>query len=178
VLGTTRSPVKLASCDRGIAIVEFALFLPILMLLFMGAIASFDGIRASRQVIATTDTVADLISRRTNMDDSARDAMFEVTEALLGRFTTEDTMSVSISSIFNDGDELKVLWSEANANTSPIDDEDISGLLLPTIPDGESVVIVSVSTEYAPILVNKAFDRVEFDNTVFVRPRFVPIIPY
>lgn len=178
MLQRPRSLVKPACCDRGVAMVEFALFLPFLLLLFMGAMASFDGIRAGRQVRATADIVADLISRRTDMDDSTRDRMFEAAETLLGRFTSDGAVSMSMASIVNDDGDLSVLWSEANANASPLIDEDISSLPLPTIPDGESVVIFSLATQYVPFLAERVFDQFTFDNTVFIRPRFIPVISY
>lgn len=178
MLRTVKPSITSACCERGIAIVEFALFLPIIILIFMGAIASFDGIRASRQVLTTADTVGDLISRRSEMDDAARDAMFEIAKALLGSFTTDETVGVTMTSIFNDDGELKVHWSEAKGNATPLIDEDIPELTLPTIPEGESVVVVSVVTQYIALLINQAFDRIEFSDTVFIRPRFVPRIAY
>lgn len=178
MLRGTRLSIKLACSERGIAAIEFALILPVIVVIFLGTIASFDGIRASRQVLTAADTVGDLISRRAEMDDSARDDMFEVAEAMLGDFTSENALSMTMSSVFNDDGELKVLWSEPKGGATPLIDEEISTLTLPTIPEGDSVVIVRVVTQYTPMLINKAFDRIEFSDTVFVRPRFVPQIPY
>lgn len=178
MLRVTRLSIKLVCSERGIAAVEFALILPVIVFIFLGTIASFDGIRASRQVLTAADTVGDLISRRAEMDDSARDDMFEVAEAMLGDFTSESALSMTMSSVFNDNGELKVLWSEQKGGATPLVDEAIPTLTLPTIPEGDSVVIVRVLTQYTPMLINKAFNRIEFSDTVFVRPRFVPQIPY
>ena len=169
---------QLLPCTSGIAMVEFALFVPIMMMIFFGSIAAFDAYRASQRVTLTADTIADLISRRVAMDDQARDLLFTTATALLGRFSNASVVSLTMTNIINDDGDIEILWSEAKGNGTAIIEDDLLDLDLPTIPDGESVVLVNVATEYAPLLISSVFDRSEFSNSRILRPRFSAHIDY
>jgi len=166
-------------CRRGIAAVEFALIVPFIATLYLGSIAAFDAIRAERQVNLAADTLADLISReRDEANDGFRDDMFSTAAALLGRFTNAGTLGIVMTSVINDDGNITVAWSESNGGALNLEDRDLIELSLPTIPEDESVILVTVSTRYAPILVDTIFNMINYSDTVIARPRFLAQIPY
>jgi len=169
---------RLLECANGIAMVEFALFVPIMIAILFGSITAFDAYRAGQRVTLTADTIADLISRRVAMDDQARDLLFTTATALLGRFSDANAISLTMTNIVNDDGEIEVLWSEAKGKGEEIDEDDLIKIALPTIPDGESIILVSVTTQYSPLLISSIFDRSEFSNSIILRPRFTAYIEY
>lgn len=169
----------ISACQRGIAMVEFAYVMPIIVLIYMGSITAFDAIRADRQVGFTADSIADLISRETTINDEFRDNLFQAATTLMGRFASAGTLGVTMTAIGNDDGDLTVLWSEANANAPVLADDDLETLTqLPTIPENESIILIRVATQYAPLLIDKASPPIDFSETVIARPRFVPQIVY
>jgi Flp pilus assembly protein TadG len=55
----TQSPGALARDTRGVSAVEFALLLPLMIALYLGAVELSQGIAADRKVTLTTRTIAD-----------------------------------------------------------------------------------------------------------------------
>lgn len=166
---------KLKKNQHGVAAVEFALILPALVALLFGSVGTFDFFRADRAVSHAANTVVDLVARQETMDDATRDSVFATGRALLAGYATDATYAISIASIALDADDnLIVEWSEANANSSPITDGELSGLSLPDIPMSESIIFVRLENNYAPIFGT----GLEFNRETVRRPRFVAKIAY
>ena len=56
--------------ERGVSAVEFALLLPLMLALYLGAVELSQGIAADRKVTLTSRTVADLVSQVTNINNA------------------------------------------------------------------------------------------------------------
>ena len=54
---------RLAGDERGVSAVEFAMLLPLMLTLYLGAVEISQGIGADRKVTLTARTVADLVSQ-------------------------------------------------------------------------------------------------------------------
>ncbi|NDU79348.1 pilus assembly protein, partial [Actinomadura sp. DSM 109109] len=59
--------------ERGIALVEFALSVPLLLLMFIGSYQLTDAISAYRKVTTATRAIADLSSQYTTVSNSDLD---------------------------------------------------------------------------------------------------------
>ena len=53
---------RLIGDERGVSAVEFALLLPLMLTLYLGAVEVSQGIRADRKVTLTARTIVDLVS--------------------------------------------------------------------------------------------------------------------
>ena len=159
---------------RGVAAVEAAFVIPVLVILLFGSVGAFDLFRADRSISHSANTVVDLASRMEVMNDQNRDALFATGQALLGKFSSNSDYAISLASILNDGTQLTVVWSEANANGAEIVDGELASLDLPDIPENESVIFVRVENNYAPIFGS----GLDFDRESSRRPRFVAQIAY
>ena len=56
--------------ERGVSAVEFAMLLPLMLSLYLGAVEISQGISADRKVTLTTRTVADLVSQVSSINNS------------------------------------------------------------------------------------------------------------
>lgn len=159
----------------GMAALEFAFILPLLLILLLGAVGTFDLYKADRATSLAANTVIDLTARQAVMDDTIRDTLFAAGQGLVGRYASGSGFAITIASIIQDPvDGLKVVWSESNGSGSDITDTDISSLDLPAIPNNESIVYIRLSTDYAPMFGS----GLTFEREAVRRPRYVASIAY
>jgi Flp pilus assembly protein TadG len=98
--------------DGGIAAVEFALILPLLMTLYLGTVEAANLYSADRKVATVASTMADLVARvKNDLPQSDLDDYYEAAESIMQPYTT-DGLSVVVSLLQLDEDGLAtVTWS-------------------------------------------------------------------
>ena len=172
----------------GTPVIEFALVAPVFLLLFLAGFTAFDATRGVRQISLASSTLSDLATRVLTMNNASRDAMFLSAESILGKYALNANVSVTITSVVNvlgdDSDDLSVAWSVSKVPGEELNINDFSGVNLPTIVDGESVIYVTVAADYDPIIDvfpgmgPGAFSSVRVERTAVRRPRFVKEVLY
>lgn len=115
--------VRGAALDRsGVAAVEFAFILPLLLLLYVGTNTLMQSISAARAVTVLSRTLADLVSQQppnTNLTDSVTADIFNAATAVLAPFpTTSLKMTISnvefvanVASTASNGYDAKTRWT-------------------------------------------------------------------
>lgn len=73
MIGIARRWRTLSRDTRGLALIEFALVLPILLILYLGSVQLQDGIACNRKVTIATRATADLIAQNATGTTSARE---------------------------------------------------------------------------------------------------------
>ena len=120
VAGRNRLPrfwMQMAADTRGIAAVEFALILPLMILMFFGLIDISMGVAADRKVTIIAQSMADLASRYTKVTNTDFTNFFTIGDAILTPYATGN-LTARISQIYidpNDGGKGKVQWSNGDA---------------------------------------------------------------
>jgi len=106
---------RLSRDTRGVAAVEFALILPLLLLLYIGSVEASLLYITDRGVATIASTVADLVARaKTTVNKSDLDDYFLAATNVLKPGATDDlTQVVSLISIDEDG-VATVVWSAAS----------------------------------------------------------------
>ena len=172
---------------RGVAAMQFAMVLPPLVIVFIGTFGAFDSYRSVQQASFTASTLADLSTRLIEMNDEQSELMFDTGEALLSGWQQDGSYSISISSIVFDPDAntsegdppIQVAWSQARPASQIVETGDLANYRVPTLSDGESVILVEIKGTYRPTLNGfglPAYYTVE--RTSMRRPRFVNEVPY
>jgi len=168
----------------GVAAVEFALCLPVFVLFYLSSFSVVDYIRSIRQVTNSMNTIAELSSRRIDLSDSERDALFSTAEALLGTSRIGIELEISITSVVNAADEAdeieyEVSWSEGTSSSVEVSTGELSAFTLPDLERHESVILVVVNAQITPAIV--AFElpsTIEVDRYAVRKPRFVSEVQY
>lgn len=103
---------KFARQTRAVAAVEFAIVLPLMLVLYIGAVEVSTLITADRRVTTIAGTVGDLVSRRNaSIDTALLDDYFAAAEAIVAPFTTTGlTQVVTCVRVAADG-RATVVWS-------------------------------------------------------------------
>lgn len=139
----------------GVAAVEFAMILPVMLLLFLGMSEVTQGVNINRKVTILSRTVADITSRSSEGINNAQ--MEEIFNAALSVMAPYDisrvTMRVSSVGVFDDGGGAvgRVCWS---------DGRDIAPLGLNSAVDipagfaipGTSFILAEVGNVYTPMI--------------------------
>lgn len=97
--------------ERGVATVEFALMLPLLLLAFVGANYLAEIVIVQNKVARAASSLARLAAMDTAIDDARWSTYRSMTTMILEPI--EGTATVTLSSVGNAGDGLRVRWSDS-----------------------------------------------------------------
>lgn len=169
--------------EDGVSVIEFALIFPVLLAGFIGTVGVFDAMRASRLMTQAATTVVDLVTRQTEMDDETFDQLIMTAEAIVGTYAINSDFEVVMTSVINpldpeDADDLEVSWSESTNDDLALETEDLAALNLPSLAEGDTLVMVSVSAGYTPTYATGYIQPIDMRYTAIRRPRFVQQLTY
>jgi Flp pilus assembly protein TadG len=168
----SRSAARLlATQSGGIAAVEFAIILPLMLLLYLGSFEIAEAVALKRQVALTASTVANIvtqyatISKTTEMPD-----ILDASSAVLTPYPVSNAVvTVSLISIDGNGNAT-VAWSQAlngggrkvgQTVTLPV------GLDVPNT----SVVLGETTYAYAPLMDFIHIGTLDLYSSVYMSPR-------
>ncbi len=100
-IGPLRTALRLGRDKRGVAAVEFALILPLMLLLYVGSSEVTQGVLASRKMSILSRSLADLAAQQPNataMTDAKMTIIFGAATAIMSPFSTTSLQMV-ISSV-------------------------------------------------------------------------------
>jgi hypothetical protein len=180
----TRRLACFARDARGALSVEAALISPFLLGLFAVSFVWFDAFRTKNEVVKSTYTVADMISRQqASLPEEAFDGLAFAFDYMIKSGASKRLRFTSMVCKADCDDpvarELEMCWSWASGNFSPHDTTTVKGLheAIPLMTLGDTVVVTEGAVDYHPI-----FDRwlgdIVLRNTIVTRPRFAPEIAY
>ncbi len=168
---------RLIRCQRGVAAVEFALVLPVLIVLLLGATELTRGLTYDRKVTQAGYTVGDLVAQSDSVSASDVTDIYAAAEAIMQPYPATGLNVVIASVVFDEDANASVAWSCTNGSgawatggTPPI-----------TIPDGlklanTSLIITVSSYSYRPTFDAVIPNTIEMGETFFLRPRLVESI--
>lgn len=169
---------RLAACRRGIAAVEFALVLPILLLLLLGTTELTRALTYDRKVTQVASTVADLAAQASTLSSGEVSDIFKASEAIMQPYPSADLGIVISSVVFDNDGNATVDWSCQHNSTAWSDGTQPPITIPPAIALKNTSVIVAVSDfTYQPVFNSVIAENIELAETFFLRPRLVIKIP-
>jgi Flp pilus assembly protein TadG len=107
---------KLRSDTSGLAAVEFALIIPLMLMMFFGMIDVSSGFAVDRKVSAIAQTLSDLTSRYTVVQETDITNFFTIADAMLTPYDST-ILQATISQVYMDpaSKTAKVVWSRGDA---------------------------------------------------------------
>jgi Flp pilus assembly protein TadG len=116
--GSRRRAARLQSDERGVSAVEFALLLPLMLTLYLGAVEISQAISADRKVTLTSRTMADLVSQVSSIDSGGLGDVFNASTSVMAPFTTTP-LKVTVTSVSIDANnKATVAWSCTRGGTA------------------------------------------------------------
>ncbi len=140
-----------ANC-KGLALVEFALVAPLLIVLYLGTIEGTSAVRAYMKVNAATQAYADLIANQPSITKSSL-AHYCSSVKLVMTPLDATTLSIASASVTNTNGAIAQDWHDTGQCGSGVGS--IAGLTLAaglTPYKGDSAIVVSASYTYSSII--------------------------
>src|ERR1700712_507745 len=98
-LSARRSALALIGDSRGIAATEFAVIVPIMLVMFFGVVEFSSGVAVDRKVTLVARTLSDLTSQSTTVADTDMTNFFTASTAIMTPYSSTPTKS-TISELF------------------------------------------------------------------------------
>ncbi|KQM36574.1 TadE/TadG family type IV pilus assembly protein [Sphingomonas sp. Leaf10] len=118
---TRSQPTGMMADNRGTALIEFAIALPVLLLLFLGGYQLSDAITARRKVTIMTRAVGDMTSQYRALTTNELDGLMNGSTQILAPYATAPArLRVTQITIESSGDVFRIDWSRGrNASALP-----------------------------------------------------------
>lgn len=156
---------------RGLAAVEFAMILPIMLTLYFGTLETADALTASRRVANVAETAADLVAQETTVSSADLNDVFAASTAILTPFDTAP-IKITISSVVASSSNVTtVAWSSAygGATARTVN----SSITLPTglTTANSSIIMAEVTYSYVSPIAHFIVGPITMTETAYLRPR-------
>ncbi|MBY0564186.1 MAG: pilus assembly protein [Hyphomonadaceae bacterium] len=167
---------RFARARGGLAALEFAILLPMMVFLLFGAVELIDVLGANRRVENTASSLADVVSRDTEVTDDEVDGLW----AALGLLMTPDnpaTLNIRITSVsVENATTARVVWSEGR-NMAPRPANSTVTLPNGIMRPGTSIIMAEAEYLYTWPLGLVMSGTMTLEHTVYRRSRLIDPIP-
>jgi Flp pilus assembly protein TadG len=178
---------RLIGDRRGVAAIEFALVVPLLLSMYFVTMEVSQAIEANKKVSRVGSMVADLVTQQQTITKSELDAIMTIGDSLLQPYNrSKPTIVITAIQITTDNPpKVLVYWSRKLLNGTAGPDA-VKGTAT-TVPAalktaGSFLVRVQSDLEYKPVIawaaadkpalgLAAAFDNISMGETYFLRPR-------
>lgn len=189
---------RFASDSEGIAAVEFAMILPLMMLIYMGVLELSQGYQASRKTALVARSIADVVSQASATISSTDMANFRKTANWImapfnispGQlrvtissvlFTSSTTPSKAMVdwSVSYEGSTLRRLCGAALTQVASTVTPALNNMPSGLVSAGSTIIVADIAYDYKPLLAGGNFQSfgggaisaITLKQTAFMRPR-------
>lgn len=168
--GMRRLLSSFAGNTRGLAAVEFALLIPVMLIIYFGTTEITNALTASRRVTAVAQTAADLVAQVASVSTSDLTDIYSASTAILSPFSASSVKITITSVVANASNQPKVDWSSTYNGTARTSGSNV------TLPSGltsanTSVVMVEVTYSYTSPIGTFITGPISMSETAYLRPR-------
>lgn len=161
---------KFASAGSGIAATEFALLVPIMLVLFVGVSEVGQAIAISRKVTLTARTVTDLVTQYTALSTTDMSALLGAGAQIIAPYSSTN-LNVIVSEITTDSkNNATITWSAALTGSGYATGTKVtlpSGLKQPNI----SLIWGHAQYKFTPILGYNIIGTTNLSDQIYLNPR-------
>jgi Flp pilus assembly protein TadG len=161
---------RLIGDERGVSAVEFALLLPLMLTLYLGAVEVSQGIGADRKVTVTARTICDLVSQVKTIGNTDMTNALNAASSVMAPFPITN-LKVTVSSIKIDANgQATVDWSDTLNGTARAKGSTV------TLPAALNVansylVFSEVQYSYKPVVGYVVSGTLTLKDQIYMRPR-------
>lgn len=174
-----RAARRLRADSQGLAAVEFALVLPILLTLWIGGVEVTQALSVDRRVNNIASMIGDLTSREKCVSDTNINDMFVLADEAMFPYSATP-LSVRLTAIWIDENRNVTLdWSYAHgtkAKRTSLPDNFLPNLIKDQTDDEEraastQIIVAESYYSFEPALGYQITGEIEFEQTLYFTPR-------
>lgn len=161
---------RLRTDQRGVSAVEFAMLLPLMLSLYLGAVEISQGIGADRKVTLTARTVADLVSQVSSINNSDMTNSLNAATAVMAPFSSAN-LKVTVTSVSIDAQgKATVAWSDTKNGSARAKGSTVTLPAALNVPNS-SLIWSEVQYSYTPVVGHVVTGTLTLKDQIYMRPR-------
>jgi Flp pilus assembly protein TadG len=164
---------RMARClrdERGISAVEFALLLPLMVMLYLGGVEVSQGLTIDRKVTLVARTVADLAAQVSSISNADMTNILNASSTVLAPYSTT-TAKVTLSQVSIDGNgKATITWSDTKNGTARAQGSVVTLPAALNVPN-TSLIWGEVSYDYKPVIGYVITGTMTLTDQIYMRPR-------
>lgn len=173
-----RRPLSFQRDQSGVSAVEFAIILPLMLLLFLGGFAICQIVSLSRKVTITTRALADLTTQYTNVTDATLSTITNASTQIIAPFDpTPLTLRLTEISVDATGLNAFVKWSKP-VNTTAYAQDSLFNLPLQMYVPNTSYILSEVTYSYSPPVAYGLLGPFRLADKIYMVPRLASTVSY
>jgi Flp pilus assembly protein TadG len=160
----------LASDERGVSAVEFAMLLPLMLSLYLGSVEVSQGIGADRKVTLTARTICDLVSQVSSIGNADMTNALNASSSVMAPFPTAN-LKVTVSSVKIDATgKATIDWSDSFNGTARAKGSTVT---LPAALNVANTYLIwsEVQYTYKPVVGYVVTGTLTLHDQIYMRPR-------
>ncbi len=160
------------------AAVEFALILPIMVVLWIGGVELTQGLSIDRRINNLDSAVGDLVARRKTIAVSDISAIFAIAPGAMFPYSSTG-IQMRVTAVSIDGSQNgKVTWSCASGTTTYTKNQTMNTLVPATLRVANTQIIMSeVFYTYKPAVGYTITGNINLNDRMYFVPRLVDAVP-
>lgn len=167
---------------RGVAAVEFAMIVPLMLMMFMGAVEFSQAITVDRRVSQVAGSTADLVARAKTISTSEMTGIMQVVEELIKPYdhTLLKMTVLNVAASPTDATDTKVCWAYShNGGTASYSKNDPYSLPSGIVAAGDSVIVTEVRYAYEPLIFDYFIKSTRnLEEKFYLKPRLSSYVTY
>ncbi|WP_395645792.1 TadE/TadG family type IV pilus assembly protein [Terricaulis sp.] len=168
---------RFARAKSGLAALEFAILLPMMVFVLFGSVDLIDVLGANKRAQNVAASVADVVARDTEITNSEVQGLWAAVEVLMFP-NTGANMEIRVTSIsIVSSTSAKVVWSEGHGGYAPRQVNSTVALPSAMMQTGSSVIMTETIYHYTPPLGFIWTGPADMRHTAYRRSRLIDPIP-
>lgn len=160
----------LANDERGVSAVEFAMLLPLMLTLYLGAVEVSQGIGADRKVTLTARTVSDLVSQVSSINNAGMTNSLNAAAKVMAPYPS-DNLKVVVSSVSIDAQgKATIAWSDTFNGAARAKGSTVALPAALAVPNS-SLIWSEVQYAYTPVIGYVVTGPMTLKDQIYMRPR-------
>ena len=171
---TALSSRSLLRNTSGVAASEFALILPILILLLFGVVEIGNAVLLDKKVTSAAQTAADLVAQQKVVTSADMANIWSAIDNIIRPYSTDNT-SYDVASIVADSHgATSIDWQQFRGGAA------FATINLPDnlVGPNDSVVVATITYAYTPVFGDILFSAFDITDVAYLRPRTVDKVEY
>jgi len=162
---------RFARSRRGVAAIEFAFVLPVMLTVYFGVVEVAQGVMIDRKVTDLNRALADLTAQGTSISDAEISNIFDAAQTIMAPFTSVAPKMAIVSVVIDSSGVAKVCWSAQRNSTVPKRGDTVA------LPDNlkiasTSLIMATASYDFTPLIGYLVTGPIVIGNTpIYMRPR-------